>query len=208
MVIGTGNQTGTWKSSGGEYLSGTQYGMDSETEKATITWNLTPLKAQKYSVQFFVPCYTVSSTTAHGYATLTVDGKDATVTFSEYADPAVHTGWYELGVFDLSPDSTISLTMGKTAGSYLRAKAVRLIPYPGAASLTKDGTTVTANIGTLSRYQDTFLFAEFTPDGILQSVKEFDTAPTVSIPLTDASNSCKLFFWDDQFNPVTLQAGM
>ncbi|MBR3941772.1 MAG: hypothetical protein IKJ55_00310, partial [Clostridia bacterium] len=201
-------KTGTWKSSGGEYLSGTQYGMDSETEKATITWNLTPLKAQKYSVQFFVPCYTVSSTTAHGYATLTVDGKDATVTFSEYADPAVHTGWYELGVFDLSPDSTISLTMGKTAGSYLRAKAVRLIPYPGASSLTKDGTTVTANIGTLSRYQDTFLFAEFTPDGILQSVKEFDTAPTVSIPLTDASNSCKLFFWDDQFNPVTLQAGM
>ena len=199
-------KTGNWKASGGDILGGSYYGGDSETEKATATWTVTPKKAQKYSVQFFVPCYTVASTTAHGYATLNIDGKETTVSFTEYADPAVYTGWYDFGVFDLSPDSTVTITMGKTAETYLRVKAVRLIPYPGQATVTKDGTTVTAKLGTLSRYHDTFLVAEFDADGILQSVKQLDTAPTVNLNLTDANNNFKLFFWGDNLDPVTSKA--
>lgn len=200
-----GVKTGTWKASGGDILGGTYYGADTETEKATITWTVNPKKTQKYSVQFYVPCYTVSSTTSNGYATLKIDGKETTVAFSEYADPAEFAGWYDIGVFELSTDSDVTITIGKTKGSYIRAKAVRLIPYPGTASVTKDGTTVTANMGTLSRYQDTFLFAEFDANGILQSVKQFDTEPTVTLNLADANNSFKLFFWGDNLAPVTSQ---
>lgn len=194
---------GSWgKSSGTGTIKGAYYTQQAD---ASVTWNFKPQKAQKYSVQVFMPCSAGNSATAVTVA-LTIDNGAHTFTFNQSQDTATYAGWYELCLADLTEKSDISITIQKISGSNLRAKAVRLIPYPGAASVVKDGTTVTANIGTLSRYHDSFLVAEFDANGILQSVKQFDTAPAVNLTLADAENSVNLFFWNDNFYPVTLKA--
>ena len=195
--------TGTWtKSSGTGGILGTYY---SQQADASVTWNFKPQKAEKYTIQVYMPCSAGNSATEISVS-LTADGASHTFAFNQSQDYATYAGWYTLCTADLTENSDISITMQKVAGSNLRAKAVRLVPYPGAATLTKDGTTVTANIGTLSRYHDTFLVAEYDRNGFLQSVAEMDTAPTVNLTLTDAENSVKLFFWNDNFYPVTLKA--
>ncbi len=195
--------TGEWKSSGGAQLAGCYYGGGD----ATATWNITPTKAQKYSVQAYIPFMAQSSTTQYGYVKLTVDGKSHTFTIDQQKDPNVYMGWYDLGVLDLSPQSKVTIEMGKTSGTYIRAKAVRLIPYPGSVTTVKSGTTVTAKIGTLYRYHDSFLFAEYDSNGILQSVTSHDTAPTVDLTLSDTNNKYELFFWNDNFKPAVQNAG-
>ena len=205
--MSVGVMSGKWSMTSGTALVGCFYGSDDGTTPATVTWNMTPQKTQKYSVQVYVPCMDQGSTTNRGYVTLTIDGVSHTFDIDERKESVANMGWYDLGVFDLSPASNVSVKVGKYSGTYIRAKAARLIPYPGQATVTQSGTTVTANIGTLSRYQDTFLFAEFDADGILQSIRTMNTAPTVEIPLADESNKYQLFFWGDNFNPATLNTG-
>lgn len=110
-------------------------------------------------------------------------------------------------MLDLPQDAEISITIGKTDGSNLRAKAVRLIPYPGCASTAQNGTVVTANIGTLSNHHNNFLFAEFDSNGILQSITTYETAPAVDLTLTNANNKYQLFFWGDYFKPISASTG-
>ena len=195
-------QTGIWSTSGVD--GSTFYGSNDGTTPATATWSIKPKKTQKYSVQVYLPCINQSSTTNHGYVALTVDGKTHTYSINQQKDTATWSGWYDLGVLDLSSSSSVTIQIGKYSSTYIRAKSVRLVPYPGQATVTKNGTAITVNAPTLSRYQDKFLFAEFTPDGILESVKEVDMAPTVNLTLTNADNKYKLFFWGENFDPATL----
>ncbi|MBQ2967394.1 MAG: family 16 glycosylhydrolase [Clostridia bacterium] len=194
--------TGTWGKSNAAGIKGSYYTPDN----ATATWNFAPSSANKYSIQIYMPC-SAGNSAAKSYVTLSVNGISHKFLFNQSQDTETYTGWYELCVQDLPQDAEISITIGKNDGSNLRAKAVRLIPYPGCATTAQNGTVVTANIGTLSNHHNNFLFAEFDSNGILQSITTYETAPAVDLTLTNANNKYQLFFWGDYFKPVSASTG-
>ncbi len=131
-------KTGTW--SGSSVGGSSYYGSDSDGVPATATWTITPSKAQPYSIQVYVPCIDQDSTTNSGYALLTVDGASHAFLLDQRKDDATYSGWYELDVLNLSKDSAITIEIGKYAGTYIRANAVRLVPYVSKATVNIDGT--------------------------------------------------------------------
>ena len=195
-------KTGTWKSSSAVLGQTTYYGADDSTGNATITWNVTPKTAQKYSIQIFMPHHTSGSTTA-AYVTLTIDGLSHTFSgINQNSDPADGTGWYDLGVFDLTTASQITLTLGKKAGSFLRARDVRLVPL-SEVSVTKTGASVTIEAGAAVNAAKAILFAEYDGDS-LKSVQVLTPSHTMNVTMSNSNNKYKIFFWNsiEQMIPV------
>ena len=199
----TATQTGTWKSSTAVLSSTTYYGGG---DGASITWNPVPKTSQKYSIQVYMPHHT-SGSTSNAYVTLTIDGVSHTFNgINQNSDPSDGTGWYDFGVFDLTPNSEITVTMGKNSGTYVRAKDMRLVPYPSAVSVTKSGSAVTVKSGTMSNYAKTVIFAEFDSDGVKQSTQIFENAPTLTITMENADNDYKIFFWKNLHSMIPVIA--
>ena len=193
-------KAGTWKASGSGTLKGCYYG----SENSKITWSVAPKSSEKYSIQVYIPTYNINaSSTTDAYITLTIDGVSHTFKgINQYQDPALWQGWYDLGVFDLTPSSKISVTIGKYSGTFLRAKDMRLVPYPNTVPVTKSGNALTVNVGTLSNYTGSVIFAEFDKEGIMQATQVFDSVPVLNITMQNAENNYKMFFWESMHSMV------
>ena len=109
-----------------------------------ITWNVIPKKDMKYSIQVYVPKQT-SSGAKDATAELTVDGVKSYFTLCQRADSEENTGtgWYDLGSFDLTRSSNISLKLSnRTHDGWLRAKAIRLVPTPTAPEFVNNSSAL------------------------------------------------------------------
>ena len=187
----TAVKNGNWRSSSAVTGFTTYYG----DNNSTITWTPVPKESQKYSIQVFIPRHT-SGSTRDAYVTLTIDGLSHTFNgINQNANPTDGTGWYDFGVYNLTPTSKVTVTMGKNTGTYVRAMDMRLVPYPGSASVTKSGSTIVATLGTISNYAKTVVFAEFDAVGKMVSAQILDSKPTLMITMLNEENDYKLFYW-------------
>ncbi|MBQ2968221.1 MAG: glycoside hydrolase family 16 protein [Clostridia bacterium] len=192
--------TGNWLDSG--IGTASYYG----SGNASARWKMAPAKGQKYSVQIYIPTTTSNNnTTTKADVALSVDGKPYHYTVNECMDTNTHTGWYDLGLFDLKADSVVELFINEQTNGFLRAADARLVPYPNKPYATKNGTTVTLYSGTISRYKDSFLFAEYDSTGKMVHAYPLPSLPKQSITLKNASNTFKCFFWqaNNTFHPIT-----
>ncbi len=178
-------------------------------KNASAKWPITPSKTQKYAVQVYIPTTTTNNnTTQKALVQLTVNDSPYYFTFDECLDTTAHTGWYDMGLFDLTPTSQVEIQISDHTAGFLRAGAVRLVPYPNKPYATKSGTAVTLYAGTLSCYESNFLFAEYDSNGILVDVTKLSSAPKQTITLQNTGNTFKCFFWeeDGSLKPVTTVA--
>jgi len=192
-------KTGTWKASSGE-LKGCYYG----TSGSSIKWNPVPSAAQKYNIQIFVPCYNMSSTTNNSPLTVTVDGVTDNYVINERKDTETFMGWYDLGTYDLTSESSVEILLTLKNGSYLRAKAVRLVPISNSPSAVKNGSSVIINSGAFNG--NTLIYRECNASGRMIKIVISENTPVFSnITMENVQNSCKLFLWNNilSMKPLT-----
>ena len=151
-------QTGKW--SGSSVAGGSYYGSDLDGTPATLTWNITPQKAHSYSIQVYVPCMDQTSTTNAGYATLTVGGASHTFKLNQRKETEAYSGWYELDTMYLSPEDVLTIKMGKTSGTYIRAKGIRLVPVVNTTSVKYEANDFIVKANEAESYYNNIRFVD------------------------------------------------
>ncbi|MBR3943152.1 MAG: hypothetical protein IKJ55_07310, partial [Clostridia bacterium] len=184
--------TGSWAGSGGA-LSGCYYGNGTS---ATVSWSVKPIYTKKYSVQIYMPCIDNKNTTQEAVVTLSVNGKTYTYNFDQRKDTTNNTGWYDLGLFDLNNSAPVSVKLSMQSGQFLRAKDLRLVPVPDSIPATASSGVVSLAPGFMKNYIGEVLFAEYN-DSVLQKVQNAEPAASMTFNMDNASNSYKIFFWQD-----------
>lgn len=189
----TAVKVGTWKGPSSGALSGCYYG----SSGSSISWTPTASTTGTYNIQIFSPCYNQNSTTKEAVITLTVDGIVYTASLNQYKSTDEHTGWYDLGTFDLTPASDITLTLTGKASGFLRAKAIRLVPLAEKPSATKSSASVILNLGKLSACENVLLLKECDASGrIVNSIIIKNSDVFSSIPLLNIENDFTFFLWE------------
>lgn len=198
-------KTGSWRGPSAGVLNDCYY---SGSSNASVTWTLTPSASQKYSIQLFSACYE-SNGTPDGTVTLTVDGTKVTFDLNQKKTSETHMGWYQLGTYDLTPSSQVTITINRGTSGYLRAKSVRLVPLAEEPSATKSGSVIILNTGTLSNSSSAVLYRECEPSGSIAKIVYFENPGAfLNIPMENAENSSKLFFWNDVLSMVPIRAAL
>ena len=108
----TATKHGAWQESTGVYAGCCTAPPYADNLDASITWNVTPKKNAKYSVQIYVPKQTFSGA-KDALAELTVNGLTNLYNLYQRSDSAENTGtgWYNLGEFDLTTASNVTLKL-------------------------------------------------------------------------------------------------
>lgn len=193
-------KTGSWLQSGGT-LWDCYYGNGTA---ATATWTVSPKYNKKYSVQIYIPCISNSNTTEDAILNLKIGEKGYEYHFNQRLDTTANSGWYDLGIFNLTTATQITAKLSMTSGQFLRAKAFRLVPVPDSINVTKSGTSVSAQLGLLKNHIDKVIFAEYS-ENQLKNVQLVPAAATVNYTMTNSSNDLKVFYWNsiNSMNPLT-----
>ncbi len=166
-------------------------------EDVKVKYTLQAPEQGKYAVEFYSASYATAS------ANMTIEvyaqGKITEYLLNQKTAPL---GWHKLCVLDMDANETVNMEISSTE-RFMRIVGVRLAPLYDAPKVTKTDGKLSVDLGHAMYYVGKIILAENTENGVNYQFITPEEAVT-ELPLQDAENPYRLFFWQNMtsFKPL------